>query len=152
MRISDWSSDVCSSDLLLGDVEADFTERGIVAVDADLLGQPDIVDGAGNLEVVGQAVDDIMLLDIMLLPLPEDAADEADARIGGGGDALFEEIAPICVDSLEIFVRVALIARIVVKIDRPTVHSVVKLRVIRNIAFESGFTAKIPNGDSRAPI
>src|SRR3546814_18852931 len=100
MRISDWSSDVCSSDLdeavvkfihaaaagqrqLLGDVEADFTERGIVAVDADLLGQPDIVDGAGNLEVVGQAVDDIMLLAIMLLPLPEDAADKAYARLGG---------------------------------------------------------------------
>src|SRR3546814_15913986 len=87
---------------LLGDVEADFTERGIVAVDADLLGQPDIVDGAGNLEVVGQAVDDIMLLDIMLLPLPEDAADEADARIGGRGDARFEEIAPIAVDALDI--------------------------------------------------
>src|SRR3546814_18862894 len=112
MRISDWSSDVCSSDLdeavvkfihaaaagqrqLLGDVEADFTERGIVAVDADLLGQPDIVDGAGNLEVVGQAVDDIMLLDIMLLPLPEDAADEADARIGGRGHARSEGIEQI---------------------------------------------------------
>src|SRR3546814_16647611 len=138
MRISDWSSDVCSSDLLLGDVEADFTERGIVAVDADLLGQPDIVDGAGNLEVVGQAVDDIMLLDIMLLPLPEDAADEADARIGGRGDARFEEIAPIAVDGLDILVRADLIARLVLQINRPTTARVLKISIVR---LEIGKTA-----------
>src|SRR3546814_13638529 len=95
MRISDWSSDVCSSDLarrsrddrpgetardpgaaaiavriaeeadqavvelvdaaaagqrqLVGDVEADLAERGIVAVDAKLLGQPDVAVGAGQI-------------------------------------------------------------------------------------------------------
>src|SRR3546814_19690199 len=88
---------------------ADLAERGIVAVDADLLGQPDIVDRAGDLEIVGQVVDNIMLLDIMLLPLPEDAADETDARVGGRGDAGFEEIAPVAGDARDILVRADLV-------------------------------------------
>src|SRR3546814_5002166 len=73
-----------------------------------------------------------MLLDIMLLPFPEDAADEADARIGGRGDARFEEIAPIAVDALDILVRADLIARIVVKIDRRTIERVIEIGIVRS--------------------
>src|SRR3546814_7448331 len=39
---------------LVGDVQADLAKRGIVAVDAKLLGQPDVAAGAGGRKSVGQ--------------------------------------------------------------------------------------------------
>src|SRR3546814_3520019 len=47
---------------------------------AQLLGQPDVAVGAGDGDRVGDIVDDIMLLDIVRLALPEDAADKAHPR------------------------------------------------------------------------
>src|SRR3546814_2746982 len=88
----------------------------------------------------------------MLLPLPEDAADEADARIGGRGDARFEEIAPIAVDALDILVRADLIARIVVKIDRRTIERVIEIGIVRIVAFDVGLAAQMPAGHGQVPI
>src|SRR3546814_7276701 len=73
-------------------------------VDAQLLGQPDVAVGAGDGDRVGDIVDDIMLLDIVRLALPEDAADKAHPRVSGRGDARLEEALLIAVDAMDILI------------------------------------------------
>src|SRR3546814_14313540 len=66
--------------------------------------QPDVAVGAGDGDRVGDIVDDIMLLDIVRLALPEDAADKAHPRVSGRGDARLEEALLIAVDAMDILI------------------------------------------------
>src|SRR3546814_4267580 len=57
MRISDWSSDVCSSDLLKGDVEAVLLQHVLPEVrHGDVLVPRDVPDGDGAAALVGGAL------------------------------------------------------------------------------------------------
>src|SRR5688572_24213276 len=63
------------------DVEAQLPERRIVAVDADLLRQPDIV-GPRYLQILRETRDDVILLDVMLLALVKQTGDQAHSLVG----------------------------------------------------------------------
>ena len=93
-----------------------------------------------------------MLLDIVRLALVEQPADEADARVGGRGDADFAEIAAIAVDALDILVRADLVAGVVVKIDRRAEQRVVEIGIIRIVAVGQRLAAQMAAGDGEVPI
>src|SRR5687767_9353108 len=63
----------------IGDVEREFAEHRFVLVAAVLLGEPDRVFPAADGQQRGQVVDAIALFDVVLLLLPEQATDEAQA-------------------------------------------------------------------------
>jgi len=50
---------------------------------ARLLRQPDVAIGAGNGNVIGDVVDDVILPDVVFLPLVEQASDQPDGLVRG---------------------------------------------------------------------
>src|SRR3546814_3811799 len=88
MRISDWSSDVCSSDLDLHD--ARHVGR-IVQLDHPAVGHVDLIDHRGRR---GDEIETELALQALLHDLqmqePEEAAAEAEAE-GGAGFRLVED-------------------------------------------------------------
>ena len=137
---------------LVGDVVAQLAERGIVAVDAELLGQPDVAGRAGHLQIVGQIVDDIILFDIMALALPEHAADKADRCVGGRCDACLDKALLITVDAVDILVGADQIVRIVAQIIARTIERVIEIGIIRIVARYIGAAAQVTAGDGQIPI
>src|SRR5579872_2946766 len=77
------------SSKLWGDVVTCFTERRIITIDTDLLGQPErpreTVDG----EVGRKPIHDIILVDRVRLPLIEKAGDYAERLVGGRRETQF---------------------------------------------------------------
>src|SRR3546814_3805707 len=80
MRISDWSSDVCSSDLLVQFGDAEIVEPGIWRLSRLLRGR------AGTVSAMSHPAGEpfVLLDDPALLTLPDDLA----AMTGGGGATL----------------------------------------------------------------
>src|SRR3546814_9134520 len=82
LRISDWSSDVCSSDLFLDFVQGLAAEvRGAEHFGFGLLDQIADVDDVVVLEAVGAANRQFELVDL----LEQEAVELVDVRLVGGG-------------------------------------------------------------------
>src|SRR4029450_10147944 len=66
---------------LVGEVVRQLAEHRLVMVAAHLLGQPDRVRPAGDGLLRRQAADQVALLDVVVLLLPEQAGDETQALV-----------------------------------------------------------------------
>src|SRR6059058_2481213 len=85
-----------SEEAVQGVVVAELAEQRIVAVDADLIREPQGLRPAGDRLVGWQLVYQVVLQDVVLLALGEQAADETQRVVLGGSDAqLVAELAVV---------------------------------------------------------
>ena len=98
---------------LLGEIEGDFAERRVVRVDAHLLGQPPGIRPFGYryreelaVRVAAEIVDQVVLLDLVLLMLVEQAGHETEALVLRRRDAQFVALPLVAILALDVLRRV----------------------------------------------
>ena len=115
---------------LRGDVERQLAERRIIAIDALLVGQPDVALGRRDGENIGKIVDNVILDDAVGLALVEQAGDEPQPFVGGRREPELVRLLGKGVVRLDVLVGINQVAIIVVEVRAVAVERVVEIGVI----------------------
>ena len=137
---------------LVSHIKGHFTERRLIAVNALLLGQPDVAGRAGDGDGISDVIDDVILFDSVRLTLPEQTRDHAQALIRWRRNAEFLEILFVLVLADNILVRADISAVIVIEERAVARDRVVEEGVVRIVGFNLVATAEEAVGVGQVPI
>ena len=102
---------------VLRQVVAELAEHRVVAIDTNLLGEPERVRPPRHFVRLGQIVDQVALFDAVLLALREQTADEAQAVLDRRREANLVAVFLIPIAALDELPRIDEIAGVVVEIN-----------------------------------
>jgi len=134
------------------DVKRQFAEHGIIAINALLVGQPDVALGGRGVDRIDDIVDDVILDDAVSLPLVKQAGDQAQALVRRRGEAQFVRLLGKGIVRPDILVGINQVPIIVVEKGAVAVQRVVEIGVIGIIEFAVDLALHVGAGISHVEI
>ena len=113
------------------DVPGDIRENGVVLIGAQFLGQPDRVVPASDRDDVADPVDHVPFLNVVGLPLVEQAADRAQRQLSGRGQPELVAFLGVASTGLRVLRRVHRVRKVINPIDPVAGQGVIEERVVR---------------------